>query len=200
MSQINLNSAFDPLAPLQRWVTYTQTEILSPKEELRAVKEEEQSVRTPQQRQLDSVQVQLRDMDQRLSEVVDAVTELFNKQESVHEMLGHLLQGLNALKGQTQQQDPPMTHDHSRHAAVLLVVSLVKKLQTSACLPQLHCHLHVLIATVLCAGIAGSNCKFLTDCYVGGLGSCGSSAFFCDHSSAPSFLLLVSARDSRRAD
>ena len=127
MSQINLNSAFDPLAPLQRWVTYTQTEILSPKEELRAVKEEEQSVRTPQQRQLDSVQVQLRDMDQRLSEVVDAVTELFNKQESVHEMLGHLLQGLNALKGQTQQQDPPMTHDHSRHAAVLLVVSLVKK-------------------------------------------------------------------------
>ena len=109
MSQISLNSAFDPLAPLQRWVTYTQTEILRLKEELRAAKEEEQSIRTLQQRQLDSVQVQLRDMDQRLSEVVDAVTELFNKQESVHEMLGHLLQDLNALKGQTQQQDPPMT-------------------------------------------------------------------------------------------
>ena len=109
MSQINLNSAFDPLAPLQRWVTYTQTEILRLKEELRAAKEEEQSVRTLQQRQLDSVQLQLRDMDQRLSEVVDAVTELFNKQKSVHEMLGHLLNDLNALKGQTQQQDPPMT-------------------------------------------------------------------------------------------
>ena len=89
MSQISLNSAFDPLAPLQRWVTYTQTEILRLKEELRAAKEEEQSIRTLQQRQLDSVQVQLRDMGQRLSEVVDAVPELFNKQKSVHEMLGH---------------------------------------------------------------------------------------------------------------
>ena len=109
MSQINLNSAFDPLAPLQRWVTYTQKEILWLKAELRAAKDEEQSIRTLQQRQLDSVQVQLRDMDQRLSEDVDAVTELFNKQKSVHEMLGHLLSDLNALKGQTQQQDPPLT-------------------------------------------------------------------------------------------
>ena len=109
MSQINLNSAFDPLAPLQRWVTYTQTEILRLKEELRAAKEEEQSVRTLQQRQLDSVQVQLRDMDQRLSEVVDADTELFNKQKSVHEMFGHLLNDLNALRRENQQQDPPMT-------------------------------------------------------------------------------------------
>ena len=109
MSQISLNSAFDPLAPLQRWVTYTQTETLRLKEELRAAKEEEQSIRTLQQRQLDSVQVQLRDMGQRLSEVVDAVTKLLNKQKSVHEMWGHLLQDLNALKGQTQQQDLPMT-------------------------------------------------------------------------------------------
>ena len=102
MSQINLNSAFDPLAPLQPWATYTQTELLWLNEELRAAKEEEQSVRTLQQRQLDSVHVQLRDMDQRVSEVVDAVTELFNKQKSVHEMLGHLLRDLNArmpLKG-----------------------------------------------------------------------------------------------------
>ena len=108
MSQISLNSAFD-LAPLQRWVTYTQTEILRLKEELRAAKEEEQSIRTLQKRQLDCVQVQLRDMDQTLSEVVDAVTKLLNKQKSVHEMWGHLLQDLNALKGQTQQQDLPMT-------------------------------------------------------------------------------------------
>ena len=66
-------------------------------------------VRTIQQRQFDSVQAQLREMDQRLSEAVDAVTELSKKQKSVHEMLGHLLQDFNALKGQTQQQDPPMT-------------------------------------------------------------------------------------------
>ena len=90
-------------------MTYTQTEILRLKEELRAAKEEEQSIRTLQKRQLDSVQVQLRDMDQTLSEVVDAVTKLLNKQKSVHEMWGHLLQDLNALKGQTQQQDLPMT-------------------------------------------------------------------------------------------
>ena len=68
MSQISLNSAFDPLAPLQLWVTCTQTEILRLKEELRAAKEEEQSIQPLPQRQLDSVQVQLRDMDQRLSE------------------------------------------------------------------------------------------------------------------------------------
>ena len=90
-------------------MTYTQTEILRLKEELRAAKEEEQSVRTIQQRQPDSVQAQLREMDQRLSEVVDAVTELFKKQKTVNEMLGHLLQDFNAHKGQTQQQDPPMT-------------------------------------------------------------------------------------------
>ena len=86
MSQISLNSAYDPLAPLQRWVTYNQTGVLRLQEELRAAIEEEQSVRTLRQRQLDDVQVQLRDMDQRLSEVVDAVTELFNKQRSVHEI------------------------------------------------------------------------------------------------------------------
>ena len=86
MSQISLNSAYDPLAPLQRWVTYTQTGVLRLQDELRAAIEEEQSVRTLRQRQLDDVQVQLRDMDQRLSEVVDAVTELFNKQRSVHEI------------------------------------------------------------------------------------------------------------------
>ena len=80
-----------PLAPLQRRVAYTQTEILRLKEELRAAKEEEQSGRTIQQRQPDSVQAQLREMDQRLSEVVDAVTELFKKQKTVNEMLGHLL-------------------------------------------------------------------------------------------------------------
>ena len=40
-----LNSAYDPLAPLQRWVIYTQTEIINLKEELRAAKEEEQSIR-----------------------------------------------------------------------------------------------------------------------------------------------------------
>ena len=107
MSQINLNSALDPLAPLQRWVAYTQTEVLRFKQELRAANEEEQSIRTLQQRQLDSVQVQLREMDQRLSEVVDAVTELFNKQKSVHDLLGRLLQDLDALQGQTQQQNIP---------------------------------------------------------------------------------------------
>ena len=81
MSQINLNSAFDPLAPL--FVRFNNDNL---------------------------IQFKLnREMDQRLSEAVDAVTELSKKQKSVHEMLGHLLQDFNALKGQTQQQDPPMT-------------------------------------------------------------------------------------------
>ena len=114
MSQISLNSALDPLAPLQRWVAYTQTEVLRLKEELRAAKEEEQSIRTLQQRQLDSAQVQLREMDQRLSEseVVDAVIELFNKQKSVHTQ--HLLHDLDALKGQTQQTIPQATIPHTQ--------------------------------------------------------------------------------------
>ena len=114
MSQISLNSALDPLAPLQHWVAYTKTEVLRLKEELRAAKEEEQSIRTLQQRQLDSVQVQLREMDQRLSEVVDAVTELFNKQKSVHDLLGRLLHDLDALKGQTQQTIPQATIPHTQ--------------------------------------------------------------------------------------
>ena len=53
-------------------------------------------------------------MDQRLSEVVDAVTELFNKQKSVHDLLGRLLHDLDALKGQTQQTIPQATIPHTQ--------------------------------------------------------------------------------------
>ena len=74
MSQISLNSALDPLAPLQRWVAYTQTEVLRLKEELRAAKEEEQSIRTLQQRQLDSVQVQLREMKGQTQQTIPQAT------------------------------------------------------------------------------------------------------------------------------
>ena len=95
-------------------MTYTQTEVLRLKEELRAAKEQEQSIRTLQQRQLDSVQVQLREMDQRLSEVVDAVTELFNKQKSIHDLLGRLLHDFDALKGQTQQTIPATMIPHTQ--------------------------------------------------------------------------------------
>ena len=109
MTQMALNSAYDPLAPLQRWVIYTQTEILNLKEELRAAKEEEQSVRNLQQRQLDVLTAQMRDVDQRLCEVTDAVTELFNKQKTVHDLLSQLMRDISALKEQSQQQDPPMT-------------------------------------------------------------------------------------------
>ena len=75
------------------------------------MKEEEQAVRSLQQPQLDVVQSQLRDVDQRLSEVPEAVTELFNKHKAVHDLLGQLIRDLNAPKEQTQQQDPPMTAD-----------------------------------------------------------------------------------------
>ena len=95
-------------------MTYTQTEVLRLKEELRTAKEQEQSIRTLQQRQLDSVQVQLREMDQRLSEVVDAVTELFNKQKSIHDLLGRLLHDFDALKGQTQQTIPATMIPHTQ--------------------------------------------------------------------------------------
>ena len=86
-----------------------QTEILNLKEELRAATEEEQSVCNLQQRQLDALTAQVRDANQRLCEITDAVTELFNKQKTVHDLLSQLMRDISALKEQSQQQDPPMT-------------------------------------------------------------------------------------------
>ena len=75
-----MSSACDPLAPLQRWITYTQNEVLQLKRELYEHKQEMANVQKIQQQQLDSVQTQIRESEQRVAELIDAVTELFLKQ------------------------------------------------------------------------------------------------------------------------
>ena len=97
-----MSSACDPLAPLQRWITYTQNEVLQLKRELYEHKQEVANVQKIQQQQLDSVQTQIRESEQRVAELIDAVTELFLKQSKTQDLLTKLLSDFASLQIQTQ--------------------------------------------------------------------------------------------------
>ena len=97
-----MSSACDPLAPLQRWITYTQNEVLQLKRELYEHKQEMANVQKIQQQQLDSVQTQIRESEQRVAELIDAVTELFLKQSKTQDLLTTLLSDFASLQIQTQ--------------------------------------------------------------------------------------------------
>ena len=104
-----MSSACDPLAPLQRWVTYTQNEVLQLKRELYEHKQEMANVQKIQQQQLDSVQTQIRESEQRVAELIDAVTELFLKQSKTQDLLTKLLSDFASL--QIQIQAPQESND-----------------------------------------------------------------------------------------
>ena len=53
-----MSSACDPLAPLQRWITYTQWEVLQIKRDLHENRQEVLAAQKIQQQQLDTVQAQ----------------------------------------------------------------------------------------------------------------------------------------------
>ena len=90
-----MSSACDPLAPLQRWITYTQNEVLQLKRELCEHKQEVANVQKIQQQQLDSVQNTDSRDEQRVAELIDAVTELVL-------LLTKLLSDFASLQIQTQ--------------------------------------------------------------------------------------------------
>ena len=104
-----MSSACDPLAPLQRWITYTQNEVLQLKRELYEHKQEVANVQKIQQQQLDSVQTQIRESEQRVAELIDAVTELFLKQSKTQDLLTKLLSDFASL--QIQIQAPQESND-----------------------------------------------------------------------------------------
>ena len=97
-----MSSACDPLAPLQRWITYTQNEVLQLKRELYEHKQEMANVQKIQQQQLDSVQTQIRESEQRVAQLTDAVTESFTKQSKTQDLLTKLLSDFAFLQVQTQ--------------------------------------------------------------------------------------------------
>ena len=98
-----MSSACDPLAPLQRWITCTQNEVLQLQRELYYEhKQEVANVQKIQQQQLDSVQTQIRESEQRVAELIDAVTELFLKQSKMQDLLTKLLSDFASLQIQTQ--------------------------------------------------------------------------------------------------
>ena len=65
--------------------------MLQLKRELHEHKQEVANVQRIQQQQLDSVQTQIRESEQRVAELIDAVTELFTKQSKTQDLLTKLL-------------------------------------------------------------------------------------------------------------
>ena len=106
-----MSSACDPLAPWQRWITYTQWEVLQIKRDLHEHRQEVLATQKIQQQQLDTVQAQLREGEQRLLEVIEAVAELLQKQSQTHDLLGKLLNDLASLKAQTQAPKESMVEE-----------------------------------------------------------------------------------------
>ena len=72
------------------------------KEDLRLLHDDTMTVRQLQQSQLDVVQRQLHDMDQKLTEVMEAVAELSDGQRKIQKVRSDLLPDLAALKEQSQ--------------------------------------------------------------------------------------------------
>ena len=102
MANAYTNTALDPLAALQRWIKYTQSEIWSIKNELRLWKDGTASVRQIQRSQLDVLQRQLRENEQKLGEALDAISALFDTQCAMQNLIANLLIDLESLRGQTQ--------------------------------------------------------------------------------------------------
>ena len=84
MSQVNLNSAFDPLAPLKCWVTYTQAEVVRLKADLRTTKWKK-IIRFASYSNDRSTSYNLN--NQRLTEVIEAVAELFDQQKRAQDLI-----------------------------------------------------------------------------------------------------------------
>ena len=76
--------------------------MLQLKRELHEHKQEVANVQRIQQQQLDSVQTQIRESEQRVAELIDAVTELFTKQSKTQDLLTKLLSDFASLQVQTQ--------------------------------------------------------------------------------------------------
>ena len=109
-----MSSACDPLAPLQRWITHSQCEVLQIKRDFYEHRQEVLATQKIQQQQLDIVQAQMREGEQRLlelTELTEGVTELFQKQSQTHDVLGKLLSDLASLEAQTQAPEESMVED-----------------------------------------------------------------------------------------
>ena len=98
------DSACDPLAALQRWITYTQNELITVRGDVRLLRDEATSVQRIQQSQLDVLTTQVRDMESQISEILSAVTELFSKLRQTNDVLGNLLADMNAIQNTVPQQ------------------------------------------------------------------------------------------------
>ena len=97
-----MSSACNPLAPLQRWITYTQSEVLQIKRELyeyrqevRQLKRSSSSSWTPYNRSYERV-------SNAFSELIEAVTELFQRQNRTQDLLVQLLVDFASLRVQSQ--------------------------------------------------------------------------------------------------
>ena len=99
-------SAYDPLPPLQTWISYTHAEIIKiikVKEDLKSYRQEFATTQQIQQGQLDVIQSQLRKHDHKTSELIDATTELIvatiellQKQRQTQDILSYLLGDLSS--------------------------------------------------------------------------------------------------------
>ena len=92
-SRMQGDSACDPLAALQRWITYTQNELITVRGDVRLLRDEATSVQRIQQSQLDVLTTQVRDMESQISEILSAVTELFSKLGANKRRAGELVGG-----------------------------------------------------------------------------------------------------------
>ena len=113
-----MSAACDPLAVLQRWVSYKQLEVLQIKRELHEHRQEILATQEIQQQQLDSLQPQIQEDGQRTTELIDAVTELFRKQGQTQDLLVKLLADFSSLQAQSKPpevsaQDIPATQPYN---------------------------------------------------------------------------------------
>ena len=89
-----MDPAPQPLALLERWMRYTQVELIAVRSELLQQRAEEASARQIQQQQLDGLQRQVREQEQELSQIREFIVQQCRSFEVLQNRVVQLIQGV----------------------------------------------------------------------------------------------------------
>ena len=106
---MGLNTAFAPLAPLERWICYTQTEIVNLRSDLIQYHQQFADYQKICQSQLDVLTQQVRQSHQTLTELQNSIIDLQNTQTEFARNIEDIYGKLISLSSQLHDRSVPET-------------------------------------------------------------------------------------------
>ena len=106
---MELNTAFAPLAPLERWICYTQTETINLRNDLIRYHQQFADYQKICQSQLDVLAQQVRQSHQTLTEMQNSIIDLQNTQAESVPNIEDIYRKLISLSSQLHDRSVPET-------------------------------------------------------------------------------------------